>query len=182
MKPHTFAICAYKDSPYLESCIRSIKTQSVESDVILCTSTPSTYISGLADQYGIPLFIRHEKSSIRDDWNFAYNMADATFVTIAHQDDLYQKDYVKNLLNCYGRYPDMTLFTGGYVVVLHVHIIRNNWGNHSLPPPIILPWTGIRFMSCLSCQDVLSVWRNPFFIIGSMKEQPQRQPLRITAV
>jgi len=117
MKPHAFAICAYKDSPYLESCIRSIKAQSVESDVIMCTSTPSSYISGLADKYGIPLFIRHEKSSIRDDWNFAYYMADATFVTIAHQDDLYQKDYVKMLLDCYGSYPDMTLFTGGYTVV-----------------------------------------------------------------
>lgn len=117
MKPHAFAICAYKDSPYLESCIRSIMAQSIETDVILCTSTPSPYISRLTDKYGIPLFVRHEKSSIREDWNFAYYMADATFVTIAHQDDFYQKDYVKNLLDCYKKYPDMILFTGGYAVM-----------------------------------------------------------------
>ncbi|MEY8354746.1 glycosyltransferase family A protein [Lachnospiraceae bacterium 54-53] len=117
MKPHAFAVCAYKDSPYLEACIRSLKGQSVETDILLCTSTPSPYISELADKYGIPVFVRQGKSNIRDDWNFAYHMADARFVTIAHQDDLYRKDYVKKLLECYDKYPDMTLFTGGYAVV-----------------------------------------------------------------
>lgn len=117
MKPHAFAICAYRDSPYLEACIRSLKGQSRESDILLCTSTPSVYIEKLADQYGIPVFVRQGKSSIRDDWNFAYHMADARFVTIAHQDDLYRKDYVKKLLECYEKYPDMTLFTGGYAVI-----------------------------------------------------------------
>lgn len=38
---HVFAICAYKDSPYLESCIRSLAGQRVKSPVILCTSTPA---------------------------------------------------------------------------------------------------------------------------------------------
>ncbi len=117
MKPHVFAICAYKDSPYLESCIRSLMNQSVESDVILCTSTPSPYIKDLTNKYGIPFFVRHEKSDIKDDWNFAYYMADARFVTITHQDDLYHKDYVKKLLDSYEKYPDITLFTGGYTVV-----------------------------------------------------------------
>ena len=44
-------------------------------------------------------------------------MADSSLVTIAHQDDLYQKDYSKLLLESWKRYPDMTLFTGGYTVV-----------------------------------------------------------------
>ena len=26
---HTFAVCAYKDSPYLEACIRSLTEQQV---------------------------------------------------------------------------------------------------------------------------------------------------------
>ena len=29
MMSHTFAICAYKDSPYLDVCIHSLKKQSV---------------------------------------------------------------------------------------------------------------------------------------------------------
>lgn len=117
MKPHAFAICAYKDSPYLETCIRSLKNQSRKSDIILCTSTPSPYIEALAEKYDLSLFVRDGASGIGEDWNFAYHMADARFVTIAHQDDIYQKDYVKTLLECYEKYPDMTLFTGGYAVI-----------------------------------------------------------------
>lgn len=124
MKPHTFAICAYQDSPYLEACIRSLKGQSVPSDIILCTSTPSPYITALAEKYGIPIYVREGESAIRDDWNFAYHMADARFVTIAHQDDLYHRDYVKLLFEAYERYPDMTLFTGGYAVVKSDRLVK----------------------------------------------------------
>ena len=113
MKPHAFAVCAYKDSPYLEACFRSLLKQSVRSEIIICTSTPSPFIEKMADKYQIPLFIRQGKSNIREDWNFAFDMAESRFVTIAHQDDLYQKDYVKRLLENYKKYPDMTLFTGG---------------------------------------------------------------------
>ena len=53
---HVFSICAYKDSPYLEPLIRSLVSQSVPSHIILCTSTPSPYIDGLAWKYGIQVF------------------------------------------------------------------------------------------------------------------------------
>ncbi len=117
MKLHTFAICAYKDSPYLEACIRSLKGQTVSTDIILCTSTPSDYIDKLAEKYRIPVFVRDGASNIRDDWEFAYHKAETNLVTVAHQDDMYQKNYVKELLASYERYPDMSLFTSGYVVV-----------------------------------------------------------------
>ena len=42
MKTHTFAICAYKESKYLEECIRSLKKQTVETNIILVTSTPNS--------------------------------------------------------------------------------------------------------------------------------------------
>ena len=58
MKEHVFAICAYQDSPYLEACIRALKMQTVPADIILCTSTPSSYIEGLAENYEIPVFVR----------------------------------------------------------------------------------------------------------------------------
>ena len=32
---HTFAVCAYKDSPYLEECLRSVTRQTVKSEVYL---------------------------------------------------------------------------------------------------------------------------------------------------
>ena len=58
-KEHTFAICAYKESPYLEECILSLKKQTRKSGIIIITSTPNDYIEELSRKYGIPLFINH---------------------------------------------------------------------------------------------------------------------------
>ena len=43
-KDHTFVICAYKESKYLEELIKSLKAQTVKSNVIMSTSTPNEYI------------------------------------------------------------------------------------------------------------------------------------------
>ena len=48
---HTFVICAYKESPYLESCIKSLKAQIVKSDIKIATSTPNDYIYNVAKKY-----------------------------------------------------------------------------------------------------------------------------------
>lgn len=95
---HTFAICAYKESVYLEECIRSVTQQSVKTNVILCTATPNTHIKNLCKQYGIPLYVNTGEHGITQDWNYAYKMAETDMVTIAHQDDIYDKDYVKIML------------------------------------------------------------------------------------
>lgn len=117
MLSHTFAVCAYKDSPYLEACIKSLKRQSVQTDIILCTSTPSKYIRALAEVFDLPLYIREGSSDIQDDWNFAFEQAKGRLVTIAHQDDCYHKDYVKTLQECWDKYPDTTVFTTDCVVM-----------------------------------------------------------------
>lgn len=114
---HVFAICAYKESPYLEECIRSLKNQSEKTGVICCTSTPNDHIKNLADKYKIPLYIRDGASGIREDWLFAYGQADADLVTIAHQDDTYGKNYAKTVLESYHRYVDMTVFMSDYLTL-----------------------------------------------------------------
>lgn len=96
---HQFVVCAYKESVYLEECIISLKTQTVNSSIIITTSTPNSFISGIADQYDIPLYVSQKKGGIAEDWNFGYAMADADVVTIAHQDDIYENDYVELILN-----------------------------------------------------------------------------------
>ena len=119
MNFHAFVICAYGDSPYLESCVRSLLGQTMESDILCATSTPSAYIDGIMGKYGIPVAVRDGKSDIQDDWNFALSQADAAFVTIAHQDDMYTRHYVEELWNAYEKWPDMTLFMTGAVTVRH---------------------------------------------------------------
>lgn len=58
MISHTFAVCAYGESPYLENSIRSVVHQSVKSSVIICTSTPNAYIEDLAKKYQLPSYVR----------------------------------------------------------------------------------------------------------------------------
>ena len=43
-KQHTFVICAYQESEYLEECIRSLMRQTVKSEILMATSTPNPYI------------------------------------------------------------------------------------------------------------------------------------------
>ncbi|KAI4449486.1 hypothetical protein C823_004015 [Eubacterium plexicaudatum ASF492] len=92
---HTYAVCAYKESPYLEECVQSLMRQSIQTNIIMTTSTPCVHIRHVADRYGIPLYVRDGRSDIRDDWNFAYDQAETDWVTVAHQDDMYDADYVK---------------------------------------------------------------------------------------
>lgn len=95
---HTFVICAYKESPYLEECIRSLKNQSVRTNLRMATSTDNGHIRALAEKYGIPLDINPGPGGITQDWNFAYSRAGTPLITLAHQDDVYCKDYAKEIL------------------------------------------------------------------------------------
>ena len=95
---HTFAICAYKESPYLEECIESLLMQTVESDIYMATSTPCDYIEKVCEKYSIPLYINEGESGITQDWNFAYSKCKTPIITIAHQDDIYFKKYTENLM------------------------------------------------------------------------------------
>ena len=138
---HVFAIPAYGDSPYLERCIRSLRAQTVPSPIILCTSTPSPYINAIAAKYEVPVFVRHGESNIKEDWNFAYAMAEAEFVTIAHQDDMYHKEYVEYLLKADSRYPDMTVYTTDYVIVKGGRLLKGDkvlWVKRLLRLPLRL--------------------------------------------
>lgn len=111
MPSHTFAICAYQESPYLEECIKSLKRQTTPAEVILCTSTPNAYIQALADVFDLPLYVREGESDIQEDWNFAYEKAQGQLVTIAHQDDCYHRDYAGEVQACWQKYPDTTVFS-----------------------------------------------------------------------
>ncbi|HCS67080.1 MAG TPA: glycosyl transferase family 2, partial [Oribacterium sp.] len=44
---HCFSVAAYGESPYLPFLLHSLKMQTVESRVIICTSTPNRYITKL---------------------------------------------------------------------------------------------------------------------------------------
>lgn len=97
-KDHTFSLCAYGNSPYLESCIDSLLSQTITTNILIATSTPSDMIDHLAQKYQIPIYVNSEKKGIGADWNFAYKCAATPLVTITHQDDYYEPDYSKQML------------------------------------------------------------------------------------
>lgn len=99
MQVHAFVIPAYKDSPYLESCILSLLNQAVKSEIVLSTSTPSPFIEDLAKKYNLRYCINNAPSSIATDWNFALSQSNAKLVTVAHQDDIYNPLYTECILN-----------------------------------------------------------------------------------
>ncbi len=112
---HTWVICAYKESRYLEDCIRSLKAQTVPSVIRMATSTPNDWIREKAEEYGIPLSVNPEAGGgIAADWNFALSCGETKLVTLAHQDDVYDPDYVREMLRAVNRVRDPILFSSNY--------------------------------------------------------------------
>lgn len=95
---HTFVICAYKESAFLEECIRSLKAQTMQSKIIAVTHTPSAFLDEMMAKYEIPLIVNHGEGGITQDWNFGLKQITTRFATVAHQDDVYEPDYLKTLL------------------------------------------------------------------------------------
>ena len=50
---HTFVVLAYKESLFLEDCIKSVLNQTVKTNVKIATSTPNDFIDGLAKKYSL---------------------------------------------------------------------------------------------------------------------------------
>lgn len=104
--PHAFAVAAYGRSPHLEDCLRSLRAQSVQSPIVISTSTPHEGLAALAQCHGVALRVHGENRGIGADWNAALRATDAQLVTIAHQDDLYAPGFTAAALNGHGKYPD----------------------------------------------------------------------------
>ena len=114
---HTFVVCAYKESPFLEECLQSLLAQTVPSRILIATSTPNDLITELSRKYDLPVFVNTGVHGIGGDWNFALSQASTRFVTIAHQDDLYFPAYTETILArlskakepliCFSRYAEL---------------------------------------------------------------------------
>lgn len=111
---HTWVVCAYKESPYLEECIRSLVNQTVKSGIRVVTSTPSGTISEIAGKYGLEVFVNHGKAGISGDWNFALRTGETELVTIAHQDDVYEPGYTEEMLKRINRHSRPILYFTNY--------------------------------------------------------------------
>ncbi|HFH9836779.1 TPA: glycosyltransferase family 2 protein [Streptococcus suis] len=122
---HTFIICAYGDSPFLEECIQSLQSQTVSSSIRLYTSTPSQHIQQLCERYSIPMYSA-VGGSIGKDWNNALSYASTPYVTIAHQDDIYQPTYAEEILTTFQNKPENLIVFSDYMELKNGQIIPRN--------------------------------------------------------
>jgi hypothetical protein len=99
MNEHCFVILAHKESEYLEPCVISIMTQNLKTKALITTSTPCDFSKSIAKKYGIEYIVNDaEKKGVVNDFNFAYSIADSKLVTLAHQDDLYEPDFARCII------------------------------------------------------------------------------------
>lgn len=115
---HTFVVCAYKESEYLEEAILSLVNQTVKSQIVVATSTPNDFIKKIAKKYDLEVVANSAKdSNIGKDFNFAVSVGKTELVTVAHQDDKYKPDYVENVVEAYRKYSDASIIFTDYAEI-----------------------------------------------------------------
>lgn len=122
---HTFVILAYKESPYLEKCIKSILGQDYKSTAIIATTTPNPFIQNLAKQYNLSV-VTGSHTNIGGDFDFAIHSSNTPLITIAHQDDIYEKNYSKEIVNSYKKHPDSSIIFTDYFEIRNKTKIYSN--------------------------------------------------------
>lgn len=113
-KDHTYVICAYKESAYLEDCILSLLNQTIKSNIVMVTSTYGEFLSNMAEKYQIPVYRNKGISGIAGDWNFALSQVKTSIATIAHQDDIYEPWYTEMVLKCMNESNHPLIFFSDY--------------------------------------------------------------------
>lgn len=114
---HTFVICTYKESQFLEDCIKSVLNQTIKSKVIVATSTPNNYIKDIVSKYNLDLYVNTGKTGIQEDWNFAVSCCETDFVTVCHHDDIYGEryyEYIKGVIESPIAKKTLVIHTGYY--------------------------------------------------------------------
>lgn len=181
---HTFSICAYGESEYIEECIDSLKKQNLKTRIIICTSTPCEYLSKIADKHKLELYINEKRafcSNIAEDWNYAVKMAKTPLVTIAHQDDVYKPDYAYRILKSVNKAKHPLIAFTDYAELRNGNEI-SNIRNLNIKRMMLYPlrneklWSSVfvrrrilSFGSAICCPSVTYVRHNlpdPLFLTG----------------
>jgi len=116
---HSFVVLAYKESPFLEDCIQSLLKQTVKSEIILSTATPNAFIEQIAKKYQLQIKVNKGEKGLAPDWNFALRQAVTSYVTLAHQDDIYLPTYTAEMLRDVQKNPDFLLKFCDYQEIYH---------------------------------------------------------------
>ena len=122
---HTFVVLAYKESEYLEGCIKSVINQSYQSKVIIATTTDNDYIRSMAKKYKLDVVVG-KHTSIGGDFDFAVSVGKTELVTVAHQDDVYDYEYAEKIVNSYLKYTNSIILFSDYYEIRGKNKVYSN--------------------------------------------------------
>jgi len=116
---HTFVVCAYKESGFLDDTVSRLVSQTVKSRVLISTSTPNAHIDAVAERYGLEVRINPDGGTSAKDWNFAYTQAETDYITLAHQDDVYEPSFTELTLKALDDAKNPALAYTDYYEIRH---------------------------------------------------------------
>ena len=122
---HTFVVLTYKESPYLEECLKSVTNQEYKSKVVIATTTDNEYIRNLAKKYKVDVVVG-KHTNIGGDFDFAIHTGKTELVTVAHQDDIYDSNYSKRMVDLYLKYPDANILFSDYYEIRKEEKVSGN--------------------------------------------------------
>ena len=170
---HTFVVLAYKESKFLEECIKSTLNQSVKTNVVIATSTPNDYIDSLAKKYKLKVIVnKGKKHGIGYDFDFAKNAAKTELVTVAHQDDIYDYTYAEEMIKGYEKQPKSLIIFPDYYEIKHDKKVYKNTNLkikrvlllllriHGISNLKFVKRSALRFGCAISCPSVTFVNKN----------------------
>lgn len=168
---HTFVVLAYRESEYLEDCIQSVLNQSYSSKVVIATTTDNDFIRSLAKKYELEVIVG-KHTSIGGDFDFAVHSGNTDLVTVAHQDDIYDYDYAKTVVEEYNKYKDSSIIFTDYYEIRGSNKVITNLNlkvKRVLLFPLRIPYLGkfqfikrwvLRFGNSICCPAVTFVIAN----------------------
>lgn len=110
---HTFVVLAYKESIFLEDCVKSVLNQKYKSNVVIATTTDNKFIRKIAKKYKLEVIVG-KHTSIGGDFDFAIRCAKTKLVTIAHQDDIYDSNFSYEIVKAYEENNDAIILFSHY--------------------------------------------------------------------
>jgi len=123
---HTFVVCAYKNSEYLKTLLDSLFAQTIRGKILISTSTPTDSIFETAKEFDLEVCVSPDPKGIGSDWTYAYSLADTDYVTLAHQDDVYEPAYTEKILTAFEKAKNPILAYTNYYEIRPEGRVSNN--------------------------------------------------------
>jgi glycosyltransferase involved in cell wall biosynthesis len=133
-------IPAHNGEKYLHKTLSSVCNQTREPDEIIVLDDASTdetaqIVHSHYSSNRIKYFYNDESTGFVDAWNRSISRAEGDFVTILHQDDLLNPDYLQHISGATRRWPDVHHFyTGCKYIDAADSLIKTTLIPHSLEP------------------------------------------------